>query len=214
MFGRGDDERDDERGPLLGCAALGVGAVVVLLVLLAVVASCSPDDDGRPRKAAPSSSAPVPATVTVTATSPGGPPSAPASAPTSSPAARPARVAWSGPIALTDGDGPARDLDATPPRTLTAAQGGDIQGTWFNPGITGLSGTKVATVEARTRPGARECREAVETAGTRRTDTLEDGDVVCVLTSAGRVGRLVVTAARSRAGQATVTLHATLWDGG
>jgi hypothetical protein len=211
MFGRGDDG-GRERGPLLGCAGLAGGAVVLGVAVLAVAASCSGGDDGAvPAASTPARSAPP---VTVTVTAPGGSP-APATSPTS-PGARPsARAVWTGTIRLTDGDGPARDLDATPPRTLTADQGADIRGGWFDPSVTALGGARVAVVEARSRPGARACRDAVEAAGERETPgALEDGDVVCVVTGGGRVGRLVVTSAVSRAGQASVVLTATLWDGG
>ena len=214
------EPHDAEDGLRRVWVAGAVGAVVLIVVLFvafAVVGGSggdSGDGDGSadPHAASASSSSRSPAAAAV----PSPTVSAPSPTPSLPPSPRPSegsapRVVWRGTLRV-DGPRARRDLDRVPPRLSERDGEPDVRGDWLKTLLEAESGAQVAVVEPGTRPGAVECRDAAAAEGSDETEPLAEGDVVCVLTAAGRVARLVTTHAAQTSTAPTLTFAAVLWD--
>jgi hypothetical protein len=187
-------------------AAVAGGAVLIigLAVAIGTASGSRPKPHHTGAAPAPSTSAPsVPPPVT------SGPPATPA--PTAVPSTPPVPapvVRWHGRLTV-DGPDADRDLDSVPPRT--SDHDADLTGSTFETTLTGVAdGVQFATLTGKS--GFPQCRDAVVANGTDHTGSLHDGDMVCVLTSQGRVARLRVLHAALGFPAATIKADVTVWD--
>lgn len=186
--------------------ASAVGAVVLVLVLAVAIAVISGGDGGPDKRAA---AAPPASTTKVTPPTSPASPSASATSSTARASSAPPTapvVRWRGTLTVNGPDAQ-RDLDVVPPRTSDSD--GDVRGDWLRTMLKGMSDAQLAVV--RGRPGARECRDAAAAAGSDETDPLDEGDVVCVLTSGGHVARLTATHTTQTSTSPELTFKAVVW---
>lgn len=201
-----------DRGPTpRNLITAGIAFVAALTVGGVTLAMCSAGGDDTD-EAAPASRV----TVTTTATATGGPSAAPnapvpsAGASSASPAPAPSpRVLWRGQLKV-NGPRAEKDLDQVPPRTDPGAA--DVRGDWLVPLLKGQSGAQLAKVESGKRPGPTECRDAALASGGPRTEELDTGDVVCLLTKQGRVARLITREAHMTSTSPVLTFDALIWE--
>ncbi|WP_433466098.1 hypothetical protein [Spirillospora sp. CA-128828] len=177
----------------------GVVGVVALVGLVAVaIMLVSGGDGGSGRGAAAGSP-----------TKPGGAsPAASGSASRSPSATAGPVVRWRGALTL-DGPRSRRDLDTVPPRLTDRDEEPDIRGDWLKPLVEAENDTQVVRVKGR--PGAVQCRDAAATEGTDEVE-VNEGDVVCVLTAAGRVARLSILEAHMTSADPLVRARVVIWD--
>lgn len=152
---------------------------------------------------------PAPATSILQAAPPAvsGPPS-PTGAPSPS-SARPV-VRWHGTVTVSGPDAH-KDLDSVPPRTYT--RDSDVRGDWLTPTIkSDTSRVQFAVLKSGTAAGFTACRDAVAANGSDRDVDLVTGDVVCLVTSQGRVAMLRTTRATQTSTDPILTFTATVWD--
>lgn len=128
-------------------------------------------------------------------------------APVGSPSPAAPSVRWYGAVTW-NGPDVHRDLDAVPVRTDAA--GGDLAGSTFETTLSADSGAQLYVMTGS--PGYQQCRDAVAANGTDETKSLHAGDVVCVLTSEGRVARVRVRTAAIGFPAATIRADVTVWD--
>lgn len=107
-----------------------------------------------------------------------------------------------------DGPDAHRDLDSVPSRA--DSDDGDVDGSTFETTLKARDGAQLDVV--RGSPGYGRCRDAVTANGTDLTRSLHAGDVVCVLTSQGRVARLRVRSAAIDFPAAVIRAEVTVWD--
>jgi hypothetical protein len=188
-----------------------VGAVLLVVVLAVTLAVTSGGGDGPDKHAAagpasttkvtPSASVPASSAPPVSA-APSTGPAAPSSAPATAPVVR-----WRGMLTV-NGPSVERDLDVVPPRQ--DIPNADLRGDWLKPLLIGLSGAQVAVVDGR--PDAAGCRDAAAATGSDRTDRLQVGDVVCVVTSGNHVARLITTRAEQTSTAPRMSFSVVLWE--
>lgn len=196
----------------LRTAAIAGG--VSLVAGLFTLVMCSGGDDGGESPTA----ARTTVTATVSASAPPGPatappgPSASSSSASSSPSAPPSpRVRWRGTLRV-NGPHAQEDLDQTPPRVSERSGEADIRGDWLKTQLKAMSDARIAVLPPGGRPGATQCRDAALASGESITDSLREGDVVCVVTSPGRVVRLVTQHATQTSTAPELTFSVTVWD--
>ncbi|MGI5208973.1 hypothetical protein ACQEU6_46345 [Spirillospora sp. CA-108201] len=183
-----------------------VGAVLLVAVLAVAFAVTSGDGGGPDKRAA----AAPPAERTTA------PPPAPSASPApSAPAASSALpaapvVRWRGTLTL-DGPSAERDLDVTPPRLSERSGVPDIRGDWLKPMVEAESDAHVVLMRPGSEPGAARCRDAAATEGTDEVE-VDEGDVVCVLTAAGRVARLTIVEAHMTSTAPIVRARVVIWE--
>ncbi|WP_143226969.1 hypothetical protein [Actinomadura mexicana] len=176
-----------------------VGAVVLGLVV-AVAIAVTPEDGGGPdERAVAASSAPAGSAV----------PRPSATAAGSAPPAAPV-VRWRGTLTL-NGPRARRDLDATPPRLSERDGEPDIRGDWLKPLVEAESDAQVVLMRPGSEPAAARCRDAAATEGADEVE-VDEGDVVCVLTAAGRVARLAIVEAHMTSRAPIVRARVVIWD--
>lgn len=120
-------------------------------------------------------------------------------------------VRWNGTVTLNGPDSD-KDLDSIPPRTHVG--GADITGHWLETTLTAESAnTQIAILPpSAPAPGFAQCRTAALATGTRQTQEIETGDVLCVLTSEGRIARLKTIKATQTSLDPVLTFRVTVWD--
>ncbi|MCR3739493.1 hypothetical protein BS35_002040 [Actinomadura glauciflava] len=182
--------------------AVAVGAVLLGL-LVAVAIAVTPDDDGGgPDKRG---AAAPPRSTTKAPSAPAG-----SAAPKPSPTITAPVVRWRG-MVLLDGPRSRRDLDAKPPRLSKRDGEPDIRGNWLGPTVEADSDAQVALMRPRSEPSAVQCRDAAAAEGSDEVEVDED-DVVCVSTTAGRVARLTIVDAHSTTTSPIVRARVVIWD--
>lgn len=192
-------------------AAVAGGAVLIvgLAVAVGTAGGEKPKHKQTPTPAlartqsttAPASTSPQPTDVPPVVS--GSPSTSSSSAPASGPLVR-----WHGTV-IVNGPGAHKDLDSVPPRMDKRES--DITGDTFETHLhAGADGVQLAKVTGK--PGYQQCRDAVPANGTDRAEDLQNGDVVCLLTSRGRVARLRVLYAAHSFPAATVKAGVTVWD--
>ncbi|XVQ16353.1 hypothetical protein ACQP1W_52410 (plasmid) [Spirillospora sp. CA-255316] len=201
-----EDDDDTEAGLSRGwliTAVIAVG-ILVVLVVVAVVSSGGDGSGEKPAAVAPSTSAPAAPSSSPSSSATPASPSASASASPAAPVER-----WRGQLTL-EGPRARRDLDVVPPRT--SETGADIRGDWLKTVLEGEGEIQMAVLPSGERPGARACRDAALAEGVQETRPLREGDVVCAVTEAGRVARLVTVHAAQTTSRPTLTFAVVLWD--
>jgi hypothetical protein len=184
-------------------AAVAGGAVLIIGLAVAIGTASGSRPKPHPTSAAPAPSTSAPSVPPPVAS---GPPVSPTAAPSTAPA-HPV-VRWHGTVTWTGPD-VNRDLDSIPPRA--SGRDADVAGDTFETTLNAASdGVQLAVVTGKS--GFQQCRDAVAANGDDHTGSLHDGDVVCVLTSQGRVARLRVLHAALTFPAATVKADATVWD--
>jgi hypothetical protein len=120
-------------------------------------------------------------------------------------------VRWHGTVTVNGPDA-YKDLDALPPRTNQ--RDADITGDWLRTTITaGSPDVQIAVLpEDSALPGFKQCRDAAYSNGSDHTEELQTGDVVCVITSQGRVARLKTVRAEQLSLEPVVKFDVTIWD--
>ncbi|SNR42624.1 hypothetical protein SAMN06265355_102806 [Actinomadura mexicana] len=181
-----------------------VGAVLLGMVV-AVVIAVTPENGGGPGKRA---AAAPPTTSTKAA------PSAPAGSAAPKPSAKATIsapvVRWRGTL-LLKGATTRRDLDAVPPRLSERNGEPDIRGDWLQPLVKAQSDAQVVLMRPRSEPSAVRCRDALATEGSDEV-AVDEEDVVCVSTAAGRVARLTILKARITINSPIVRARVVIWD--
>ncbi|WP_147425479.1 hypothetical protein [Bailinhaonella thermotolerans] len=142
------------------------------------------------------------------------PPPVPSAVPTAAPSppavARPV-VRWRGEVTVS-GLYAHTDLDAVPVRTARGLRGADIVGDWLATSLTATApGVRLAPA-SEASPGLDSCRDAVLAGGAEEIARVRTGDVLCAITSEGRVARLRATHAVQTSGRPVVQLAVTVWD--
>lgn len=203
----GEQRHDDGGLPTRYVRIAAVVGGVILIVGVAIAVGSAGGKKAAPVKATASS---VPAV-----SAPGAPPpvaSSPSTQPSVSPTPAHPVVRWHGTVTVSGPDSH-KDLDSIPPRTYE--RDSDVRGSWLYTSITSDSdGVQIALVQSGDRLGFTQCRDEVYTNGTDQdTDSLQRGDVLCVLTSQGRIARLTtVSAGRPHLSTPVVRFDVTVWD--
>ena len=208
-------EADDGLRHVRIAGAVGaVVLVVVLAVAVAVVRGGSGDDQSAGTPAPSASSAarpPAAAAASPTAPSSAAPPAAPTPSASSPSAPSGPVVRWRGTVTV-NGPSARRDFDAVPPRTSTRDGEPDVWADVLRPLLKAEDGVTLAVMEPGARPDAVRCRDEAAAAGSDRTEQLAEGDVVCLLTSQGRVARLITEDARQTSTSPRLTFAVVVWD--
>lgn len=120
---------------------------------------------------------------------------------------------WHGTVTVSGPDSH-KDLDNIPPRT--SARDGDLNGDWLETTITADSPTvQIAVLPGGgTLPGYGKCRDIAYANGSDHTEQLKAGDVLCVITSDGRIARLKTVRAEQTSTDPVVRFNVTVWDTG
>jgi hypothetical protein len=181
----------------------GIAGGAVLIVGLAVAVGTA----GGSRPAAHQTKTPTPSTSALPpiAASPAPPPqvSAPPSTPTRS------VVRWHGTLTVSGPDAH-RDLDSNPPQTFE--QDADLNGDWLTTALkTDSDGVQIA-LSSTPSPAFAACREAVATNGVDHLEQVRKGNVLCLLTSQGRVARLRALEATQTSTEPVLKFDVTVWD--
>ncbi|MGH3378802.1 MAG: hypothetical protein ACRDP6_29150 [Actinoallomurus sp.] len=180
----------------------GIAGGAVLIVGLAVAVGTA----GGSRPAAHQTKTPAPPT--------SAPPLAVASTPpplASSAPSTPARpvVRWHGTVTVSGPDAH-KDLDSNPPQTFP--QDADLNGDWLTTALKADSDGVQFALSSTPSPGFPACREAVATNGVDHLEQVRNGDVLCLLTSQGRVARLRTLEATQTSGSPVLKFDVTVWD--
>lgn len=179
-----------------------VGAVLLGLVVAVAIAVTPDDDGGGPDKRG---AAAPPRSTTAAPSSPAG-----SAAPKPSPTITAPVVRWRG-MVLLKGARTERDLDTIPPRLSERAREADIRGDWLQPLVKAEWDAQVMLMRPRSEPSALRCRDALATEGSDGV-AVDEGDVVCLSTTAGRVARLTIVEARITLSSPIVRARVVIWD--
>ncbi|MCO6011726.1 hypothetical protein NE236_42950 [Actinoallomurus purpureus] len=193
----------------LRIAALAGGAVLIVGLAIAVgtAGGGKPAPSPSPSPSRTSGAAAVPP-----ATNPPQVPPPAASTPPPTGGASPTPttpvVRWHGPVTVSGPDAD-RDLDSVPPRTYP--QDADLTGHWLETTIKAVgSGVQIAVTTGT--PGYRQCRDTAAANGADHTERLGAGDVLCVITSQGRIARLITKDATQTSSDPIIKFDVTVWD--
>ena len=139
------------------------------------------------------------------------PPSALPSHPTYSPTPVAVSVRWKGTITVHGIDAH-KDLDAIPPRSDPLKS--DLNGDWLETTLSAdSSSAQIAVLPSGGQtPGYTKCRDSAYASGSDYTEELSAGDVLCVITSQGRIARLITVRATQTSLEPIVTFKAVIWD--
>lgn len=184
----------------------GAAVLLVLVALTVVVGSSGGGDDDQGRAAAPVRTVTVSASATPSSSAPGTASAAPVPTASTSTPATSLAPAWHGTVTV-NGPSVERDFDVTPPRQ--DIPNADVRGDWLRPLLVGLSGTQLAVTSGL--PDAAACRDAVASTGDSKTERLNVGDVVCLVTSGDHVARLITRRAEQTSTAPNMTFDAVVW---
>ena len=187
-------------------AAVAVGAVLVAGAASTLAAPGTHSSAGQnPPPSSPAATPVLPPSAPATALPP-----APSASRTPSPAAKRPAVRWRGTLTVSGPDAH-RDLDAVPPQTRPHGAGSDLTGDWLDTILKGDGrGVRLAPLEGP--PSRKACRTAALTADTDELD-IDTGDVVCVITSAGRLAALTATTATMTSTDPIMAFTVIVWSG-
>ena len=105
-----------------------------------------------------------------------------------------------------------KDLDGTPPRT--DKMDGDLTGDWLETTIKAdLPTVQIAVLTGvKQLPTYKKCRDSALARGSAYTEEISTGDVLCVVTSQGRIARLRTVRATQLSLEPIVEFDVTVWD--
>lgn len=192
---------DDDVSSIRGVRIAAVVGGVVLIIGLAFAVGTAGGNQPTP----------TPSTATPAAAAPPSSPPAAVSSPPTATAPTPTRpvVRWRGRLTVS-GPSAERDLDFVPPRTNEADD--DLTGDFATTDLYAESGAQVARLTSGT-PGFARCRDVGLADGTEEIERVQEGDVLCVITSQGRVALLKATYASSLDGlRPVLRFTVTVWD--
>ncbi|MEV0398779.1 hypothetical protein [Actinoallomurus sp. NPDC050550] len=137
----------------------------------------------------------------------------PLASPTTTTPATPIKpvIRWHGTVTV-NGPSAYRDLDSIPPRT--DQRDADINGDWLETTLSAAStNVQIALLQTGgTLPGFDQCRQTAFANGSDHTEELQTGDVLCVLTSQGRIARLKTIRAEQTFSDPILKFSVTIWD--
>ncbi|MFE3454978.1 hypothetical protein ACFXJ8_39250 [Nonomuraea sp. NPDC059194] len=120
-------------------------------------------------------------------------------------------VRWRGTVVVT-GLYDHTDLDSAPPRSARDLPGADIVGDWIATTLKAADGRVRLARLGEASPSWRTCRDAAAAEGGQQVERVQAGDVLCALTSDGRVALLRVVAATQLTSPPQVRMKVTVWD--